>query len=82
MKTQILNLDVDSPDKVSAVLRAAANEYYQSASELESAWQDKRAGAPWAKIARILEHAADQIDKSVNPASKIRSFRPSISVRD
>ena len=60
-----LDLDVDAPDKVSAILHAAAIAYYESDSELQSAWQDKQAGTPWAKIARILERAADQIDKAL-----------------
>lgn len=58
-----LDLDVDSPDKVSTVLRNAAEAYNDSASELASAWQDSSAGKPWEKIARILEQAADRIDR-------------------
>ncbi len=60
-----LNLDVDAPDKVARVLRAAAQEYYESAGELESAWGDKGAGRPWVKIAKILERAADSIDNAI-----------------
>ncbi len=60
-----LDLDVDAPDNVSQVLRDAAEAYYESASELESAWQDKGAGRPWTVIAKILERAADQIDKKI-----------------
>ena len=59
-----LNLDVDSPDKVAAVLRAAAEEYVSAAIELGEAWQDKGAGRPWLKIAAILDRAAKQIDKA------------------
>ncbi len=58
-----MSLDIDAPDKVGAVLREAAQAYFESAGELESAWQDKNAGKAWAKIARILEQAADKIDK-------------------
>lgn len=58
-----LDLNVDSPDKVEMVLRHAAEEYYYSADELASAWQDRYAGKPWAKIAAILERAADSIAK-------------------
>ena len=67
MKTCLtsINLDVAHPDEVSTVLRNAAEAYIDSASNLESAWQDKQAGAPWLKIARILERAADQIDKEL-----------------
>ena len=62
-----LDLDVDAPDKIAAILRAAAQSYHESASELQSAWQDRHAGAPWSKIARILERAADQVDKVEMP---------------
>jgi len=58
-----LSLDCDSPDKVSPVLRAAAEEYYAASVDLPSAWGDPQAGKVWAKIARILERAAAQIDK-------------------
>lgn len=44
-----LDLDVDSPEKVARILRNAAESYYESASELESAWQDRGAGRPWEK---------------------------------
>ena len=47
------------------VLRAAAEAYYESASELESAWQDRGAGRPWEIIARILEKAADKIEEEI-----------------
>jgi hypothetical protein len=60
-----LDLDVDSPEKVSDILRNAAEEYYESEGELSSVWQDKQAGKVWTKIARILERAADSIDKIV-----------------
>lgn len=60
-----LDLDVDSPEKVARILRDAAESYYESASELESAWQDSGAGRPWEKIAKILEAAADRVDKAV-----------------
>jgi len=60
-----LDLDVSNADEVSDVLRKAADTYYESAMELSSAWQSKSAGAPWIKIARILESAADKIDKTL-----------------
>jgi hypothetical protein len=60
-----LDLDVDHPDKVARILRNAAATYYEAASELESAWQDPGAGRPWEKIAKILESAADKVDKVV-----------------
>lgn len=58
-----LDLDVAEPDMVAAILRAAADAYNESAAELETAWQDRQAGKPWAKIARILERAAAQVEK-------------------
>lgn len=58
------DLDVSAPDKVSTVLRKAAQRFYEDAGELESAHQDRTAGRPWVKIAQALEAAADRIDKS------------------
>lgn len=60
-----LDLDVDSPEKVAPVLLAAAEAYQTSAGELIAAWQDKGAGASWAKISTILERAAAQIEKAL-----------------
>ena len=60
-----LDLDVDAPEKVADVLRDAAQAYGESASELESAWQDEGAGEPWEKIAKILDDAAAKIDRVV-----------------
>jgi hypothetical protein len=60
-----LDLNVTTPWEVADVLRAAAEAYHCSAAELEGAWQDRSAGAPWAKVARILESAADRIDKAI-----------------
>lgn len=65
MHNRKIDLDVDAPDKVADVLRRAAEMYYESATELEAAWQDKNAGRPWTKIAQILERAAKNIDKVV-----------------
>lgn len=58
-----LNLDVPAPEMVAQVLRAAAQSYWESQSELQSAWQDKSAGQPWGRIARILERAADKCEQ-------------------
>jgi len=60
-----LDLDVDSPDKVARILRAAAQEYSESASELEASWQDPGVGKPWDAIGEILESAADKIDQKL-----------------
>ena len=60
-----LSLDVESPDQVAAVLRAAAQAYYESRGELQAAWQDQQAGRDWSIIARELERAADRIDRKL-----------------
>jgi hypothetical protein len=60
-KRSDLLLDVDAPDKVVHVLRTAADAYYESAAELESAWQDKT-GTIWADIAKELERSANKIE--------------------
>lgn len=60
------DLDVDAPDKVSNILRYVAEEYRNSAIELPGIWQDKNAGKVWAKIATVLERAANSIDTIVN----------------
>jgi len=62
---QKLNLDVDSPKKVAIVLHAAADAFYETGDELELYWQDKGAGKLWIEIARILERAADRIDREI-----------------
>jgi hypothetical protein len=51
-----------SPDGVPAILREAAQEFYEAQGELESAWQDEGAGQDWGYLARILENAADEAD--------------------
>jgi hypothetical protein len=61
----VLSLDVDSPEKVVAVLRRAIDAYHQSATELSGAWQDRSAGKPWETIAVILERAASQIERKI-----------------
>jgi len=59
------DLDVDAPQKVPAILRRAAQRYAEDASELDSSWQDRSAGKPWRAIARVLERAADTIERAV-----------------
>jgi hypothetical protein len=60
--TRDLDLDVDAPDQVPGILRAAVETYLDSRAELQLAWQDKKAGEVWAKIARELERVADKIE--------------------
>ena len=54
-----------APDEVPDTLRALAQRMIEDAGDLESAWQDKQAGHPWIMIARILERAADQIERKL-----------------
>jgi hypothetical protein len=61
-----LDLDVDTPEKVAQVLRAAAERFYESEGELQSAWQDRNAGRVWREFAKILERAADQCERAVS----------------
>lgn len=58
-----LDLDVDAPDKVPAVLRRAAQTFYESDAELMAAWQ--QGATPWRYIAQRLETVADQIERRV-----------------
>jgi hypothetical protein len=64
-KRNRLDLDVDSPDEVSAVLFNAVEEYNYGASQLAADWQDPSAGEPWEEIAKILARAARQIDEKL-----------------
>ena len=59
----MLDLDVDSPEKLPGILRLAAQRFYESAGELEAAWQDKNAGKVWTRFARILERSADSCER-------------------
>ncbi len=61
----MLDLDVDNPEKLPGLLRLAAQRFYESAGDLESAWQDKNAGKVWERFARILERAADSCEKAI-----------------
>jgi hypothetical protein len=60
--TQDLN-EASSPEEIAVILRNAAQSCYEADSELQAAWQQR--STVWAKIARILERAADQVDKAV-----------------
>jgi hypothetical protein len=52
VSTPEMNLDVDAPDKVAAVLTAAASAYQESAIELSAAWQDRQIPMIWADSLR------------------------------
>ena len=60
-----LDLNVASVDRVAPVLHAAVDVYYEAGSELTAAWQQKSAGRPWERIARILDSAATLIERVV-----------------
>lgn len=57
--------DAESPQAVPAILRAAADKYSEAFIELQSAWQDRSAGAEWATISRELEKLADRIERLI-----------------
>lgn len=60
-----VNLDVDAPEQVPALLHRAAQLYYDSEGELQSAWQDAKAGRVWREFAKILERAAWQCTRAI-----------------
>jgi hypothetical protein len=63
LKVLTMNLDVDSPIKVSQQLRFAAEKYRESAIILFS--QDPTTGRDWEIIADILDDAADSIEEEI-----------------
>ena len=65
MPRKSMDLDVNAPDEVADRLLNAAEAFYESASELESSWQDRNAGKPWVTIAKILESAAMKIKAKI-----------------
>jgi hypothetical protein len=64
--TSKLNLDVAKADEVPGVLRRAAQNYLDSANELQSAWQSKTAGRVWNRLAHELERAALRAEQILN----------------
>lgn len=72
-----LDLDVDAPDKVAGVLRAAAEAYSASSTELAAAWQDDRNPMIWASIAGCLDTAAGMVEMRLKrhldmPAARVQ----------
>lgn len=65
MPAQSLDLDIATPEELPRVLRAAAQQYAESQSELSSAWQDSAAGRVWQEFARILNRAADSAERAI-----------------
>ena len=59
-----LDLNTMTPEGSEQVLRDAAQQYCESASELASTWQDNQAGAIWNDYAAILERAADSMARA------------------
>jgi hypothetical protein len=59
------SLDLDAPEELAIMLRAAAERYAESRTEWQAAWQDRNAGRVWSEFARILERAAAAADKAV-----------------
>jgi len=66
-----LNLDVEAPDKVAGVLRAAADAYQQRAEEQIEAQPQDRTPVIWAAAAGLLDDAADAIERIVSRHSSI-----------
>ena len=58
------DLSVAVPEEVEKVLQTVADMFYESATELSSAWQDNNAGKVWADYARIMERAAASCAKA------------------
>lgn len=55
-----------APWQVPGALRAHAQRMREDASELQHAHSSAAAGVPWVACARALEHAADNLDKTLN----------------
>src|SRR5215471_6548641 len=66
-----LNLDVEAPDEVAGVLRAAADAYQQRAEEQMQAQTKDRTPVIWAAAAGRLDDAADAIERIVSRHSSI-----------
>jgi hypothetical protein len=62
---QTINLNVTAPEQTSAALRAAAQAYRESSSELAAAWQDPNAGKVWDKLADVFDAAANRCDATI-----------------
>jgi hypothetical protein len=62
---------MNTTDLGACATRRAAEEYAESSSELQSAWQDKNAGKIWERIARELERAAVRIEQICNQEGEV-----------
>ena len=63
--TREIDLDVSTPEELPAVLERAADQYRETQTELQSAWQDNHAGKIWADYATILDRAANSCRKAL-----------------
>ncbi len=54
--------DAASAEEAIIVLRNIAQQFYEDASNLEGAWQDKEAGKFWSRLARDLDRLADKAE--------------------
>jgi hypothetical protein len=61
----MFDLDVDAPNKVPGVLRAAAQAYWEAQAELPIVWQDEGAGRVWGRYAHILKQAAERCESAM-----------------
>ena len=59
-----LDLNTMTPEESEQVLRDAAQQYRESASDLAASWQDPLAGKIWDDYATILERAADSMARA------------------
>jgi hypothetical protein len=70
-----LNLDVDAPEKVAGILRAAADAYLQDAEERMQAQPGDRTSVIWAAIAGLLDNAADAIEQIIKQRLDVKHSR-------
>jgi len=66
-----LNLNVEAPDKVADVLRAASDAYEQRAEAQIQAQPQDRTPVIWAGVAGLLDNVADTIDQMVSRHSSM-----------
>ena len=66
-----LTLNVEAPDKVADVLRAAADAYQQRAEAQIQAQPEDRTPVIWAGVAGLLDNVADTIEQMVSRHSSI-----------
>jgi hypothetical protein len=56
--------NIISPDQLAPILRKYAQQYREDAADLAAMWQDDDAGIAWAKLADVLDRAADSANKT------------------